>query len=193
MEDFKKQITFEIDEYRFRIFVPSFCSAPTKRLLGRPDVNIPGQISARAEAFNGENEVARNTGILSSGNFFLRHDPRAPLHNHFSTVQSRHLRSRAKLKWVKPERDNPVPGKRTEIFARAPFSQGNVAISLIDINFCLRRRNDLPLRVGPLRRDKIIQSWKRIEHPNCGGCREIPGKKAEVKTWLAENSGRESL
>src|SRR5206468_4845628 len=145
--------------------------------------NEARQISLRAQAFDGEDEITRDAGVIAGRKFFARDGPRAPLHNDTPTAQARRMRRQPKLEWMKAERNDPCARKGAEVFACSHFAKTNVAARLIDINFCLCRRERAPTRVRPLRRDKIGKFRKRIKKANSSVGREIRRKKTEMKIW----------
>src|SRR5438046_5312386 len=119
VENFKEKVALKIDKYRLRIFVAPCRAAASQRPLSLANVNITWQFPLRAQTFDRQNEIAGDAIVISGAQFFSSHNPRAPLHDHFSATQPRHLRRHTELKRVKAERDSPRPRKRPQILAIA--------------------------------------------------------------------------
>src|SRR5207248_6704206 len=135
MKNFQKKITLEIDENRFGIFVAAFRATAPQRLFRRANVNKAGPIFGGAQSFSGENQFMRKAGEISTAHFLIGDSPAAALDNDAPATQSRCMRRQPELERMKPERNDPIAGKRTEILAIG--AKRNVAI-LLDENFGLR-------------------------------------------------------
>ena len=65
MENFQEKITLEIDEDRLGVFVATFRAAAPQRLFARANVDIARPVLFRAQAFDGQNQIARNAGVIA--------------------------------------------------------------------------------------------------------------------------------
>src|SRR5437879_11332645 len=100
-------------------------------------------------------QMSSNAGVIPRKQFLSSTSPGLSLHDNLPTTQTRCVRRHGKLKRMKSEWNEPSPRKRSEIFAIVDLAQTNVAGRLININFRFRRRSSFPIRLGPLRRNKI--------------------------------------
>src|SRR5438094_10188807 len=135
MKNFQEKITFEIDKNRFGIFIAAFRAAAPQCLFGWANINKAGPIFGGAQSFNSENQFAGKAGEIPTAHFLTGDSPAAALDNDAPATEPRCLRRQPELERMKPERNDPIAGKRTEILAIG--AKRNVAI-LLDENFGLR-------------------------------------------------------
>src|SRR5450755_692459 len=111
MENLKEQITLEVDKDRLRIFIASFPAAAPERLFARANVDVARPSLFRAQALDGQDKIARDTGEISRAQLFERERPRAALHNDPVAPQPRHVRRAAEKERVKAEWNEPGAGE----------------------------------------------------------------------------------
>src|SRR5207247_6276047 len=117
MENLEEEITFEIDEDRFGVFVTTFCTAASQCFFAGANVNVARPFFFCAETLDGDDQITRYAGVISRSHLFERTRPGATLNNHASAAQPRHMRRTAKMKRVEAKRDHPRARKRTKVFA----------------------------------------------------------------------------
>src|SRR5437660_12611584 len=148
MKNFQEKITFEIDKNRFGIVVAAFRAAAAQCLFGRANINKAGPIFGGAQSFNGENQFSRKAGEIPTAHVLTGDSPATALDNDAPATEPRCLRRQPELERMKPERNDPIAGKRTEILTTR--AKGDVAI-LLDENLSPRRRNGVPAWITALR------------------------------------------
>ena len=89
------------------------------------------------------------------------------------------------LERMKPKRNDPIAGKRTEIMTTR--AKGDVAI-FRDENFSLRWRNGVPARITALRRSEDCLLWQGIENPHRSMRGKISGEETEMKKWFTAST-----
>src|SRR6476646_1528669 len=185
MKNFQEKITFEIDKNRFGIFVAAFRAAAPQCLFGRANINKAGPIFGGAQSFNGENQFWRKAGEIPTAHFLTGDGPAAALDNDTPATEPRCLRRQPELEWMKPKRNDPIAGKRTEILTTR--AKGDVAI-FRDENFSLRWRNGVPARITALRRSEDCLLWQGIENPHRSMRGKISGEETEMKKWFTAST-----
>src|SRR5438132_4135463 len=135
MKNFERKITLEIDENGFGIFVAAFRATASQRLFSRANVNKAGPIFGGAQSFDGENQFTRKAGEIATAHFLTGDRPAAALDNDAPATESRCMRRQPELERMKPKRNDPIAGKRSEILAIG--TKRDVAV-LLDKNFGLR-------------------------------------------------------
>src|SRR5438874_1796546 len=106
----------------------------------------------------------------------------AAIGNDAPATEPRCLRRQPELERMKPKRNDPIAGKRTEILTTC--AKGDVAI-LRDENLSLRWRNGVPAWITALRRSEDGLLWEGIENPHCSMRGKIGGQETEMKKWFA--------
>ena len=86
---------------------------------------------------------------------------------------------------MKPKRNDPIAGKRTEILTTR--AKSDVAI-FRDENFSLRWRNGVPARITALRRSEDCLLWQSIENPHRSMRGKISGEETEMKKWFTAST-----
>src|SRR5439155_26355793 len=154
-------------------------------LFGRANITEAGPIFGGAQSFHGENQFWRKTGEIPTDHFLTGDGPAAALDNNAPATKPRCLRRQPELERMKPKRNDPIAGKRTEILtARA---KGNVAILRVEI-FSLGGRNEVPARITPLRRSEDCLLWQGIETPHRSMRGKISGEESEMKKWFTAST-----
>src|SRR3982751_681163 len=92
---------------------------------------------------------------------------------------------------MKPERNGPGTGKRTDVFARGAGAKTDIAIFLMAVHFKLGRRNDPPTRVTALRGDEHGRLRQAIEKSDRGRGGEVGRGKPEMKVRLSMSGAGE--
>src|SRR5207237_5134280 len=155
MKNLERKITLEIDENGFGIFVAAFRATASQRLFSRANVNKAGPIFGGAQSFDGENQFTRKAGEIATAHFLTGDGPAAALDNDAPATESRCMRRQPELERMKPKRNDPIAGKRSEILAIG--AKRDVAI-LLNENLGLRWQNRVPARIITLRRieDRLL-------------------------------------
>jgi len=145
--------SFEIDKKPLGIFVATF--APLRRSACRlaECKRSAANLAAHAIA-HGEDEITRDPGVIAFRPFFLRHNPRAALHDYFSATQPRHLRRHPEQEWMKTKWKINCARTSRDIGDSQPCASKH-HVCWIDINFRLGWRNNLPMLFASLWRHKV--------------------------------------
>src|SRR4029077_17389686 len=115
MKNFQEKIALEINENRFGIFVAAFRAAAPQCLFGWANINKAGPIFGGAQSFNSENQFAGKAGEIPTAHFPTGDTPAGALDHEAPAPDPRCRRRLPELERMKPERNDPIAGKRTEI------------------------------------------------------------------------------